>query len=184
MIEMRVEATVIFLGVLLVLMASLPIWKLFFSIEILTALDLLLIIFFYLFFFSRAKKLLGKDFNRYLLFFSLWLAIVQFAVFSIFLFKPMEINIGFFIAIVAALLVLSLFSRFALGKNEVEGMVLLSDSESATVEIGFDLFAGLNYGKYFVKADKKYPKGEKVRVALKRKFLRKVPERIIGKAEK
>lgn len=180
---MKTEHLVIFLGALLLLTASLPLSKSFLSIEFIIALDLLLVIGFYLFLLRFGKKHFKKDFKKYALFFSLWLIIVQGAIFSILFLDPLKIGVELFLGVLMALLLVSIVFRFLLGKKEVIGTILLSDSESAAVKVDFDLFAGLNEGKYVVKANQKYKKGKRVRVALKRKRLKKTPHKIIGKAK-
>ncbi|MFH1234786.1 MAG: DUF2101 family protein [Candidatus Diapherotrites archaeon] len=178
----KAEQAVLIIGLIMVLVASLPLWKAVLPIEVLLAADALLIAVFFWFFLLKAKDFFGKDWKKYFLFFSLLLLIVEAATFIIVFLNPLETGIELFIGVVLTLLAVSVCGRIFLGKKEAGGTVLLSDSESATVEIGFDLFAGLNTGKYFVKAGKKYAKGEKVKVALKSRWFRKTPDRIIGKA--
>jgi len=180
--ELKKEHAVLLLGALLILMAALPVAKLAYSIEVLLFLDTLLIVLFFGFFQSKLSRTFGKDKKRYFIFFSLWLVVIQFAFYAIAFSNPLEAGLELFAIILVLLVLLTLVARFVLGKKEVEGTVLLSDSESATVEIDFDLFAGLNAGKYFVNAGKKFKKGEKVRVSLKRKLFRKLPDGITGKA--
>lgn len=179
---MKVEHTVIAFGLMLILMASLPVWKVYAPVEGLAVLDLVLVAAFYLFLLKQGRKAFGKDFKRYFVFFSLWLFIIQFAVFFLLLSDPLVAGVEVFIVLVFALLALSLVTRFVFGKNQVEGKILLSDSDSAAVKLEFNLFAGINSGRYVVKAGKKYGKGEKVMVALKRKHLRKIPDRVVGRA--
>ncbi|MCX6801500.1 MAG: hypothetical protein NT067_00145 [Candidatus Diapherotrites archaeon] len=183
MVLIKAEQAVLIAGLVLVLVASLPLWKAILPVEGLLATDALLVAVFFAFFLSKAKSFFRKDWKKYFIFFSLLLLIVEAATFIIIFLNPLEAGIELFIGIVLALLAVSVGGRIFLGKKEVEGTVLLSDSGSATVEITFDLFAGLNTGKYFVKADKKYAKGEKVKVALKSKWFKKVPDRIVGKAK-
>jgi len=180
--ELKKEHSVILLGALLILMAALPIAKLAYSIEVLLFLNTLLIVLFFGFFFSKLSQTFGKDRKRHFIFFSLWLVVVQFAFYAIAFSNPLEAGLELFVIVLVLLALLALVSRFVLGKKEVEGKILLSDAESATVEIDFDLFAGLNAGKYFVSTGKKFKKGDLVRVSLKRKHFRKLPNRIIDKA--
>ena len=180
---MKAERAVILLGLLIIVMASLPIWKAFVLVEGILAADALLLAVFFWFFFKRTRKAFKRDFKRYLLFFSLWAVIVQFAVFSMLFLDPLETGVGLFVAVVLALVLLSVFFRLVLGKSEVIGKVLVSDSENAVVELEFNLFAGINSGKYAVSTQKKHRKGEKVRVAVKKKLFRKVPDRIAGRAK-
>lgn len=180
----KTETAVISLGVLLVLMAALSALRIVANSSLLITADLLLAAVFFSVLHWPARQSFKRDYKRYLLFFSLWFVIVQLAFFSVLLFNPLEIGPWLFVGLVVALVALSASFRLVLGKNIVEGKVILSDSENAAVELGFDLFAGLNSGKYVVQANKKYKNGELVRVALKRKFFRKVPARIIGKSKK
>ena len=180
----KTETAVISLGVLLVLMAALSTLKIAVNAGTLVLADLLLAAAFLSFLHWPARQSFRRDYKRYLLFFSLWFVIVQLAFFTVLLFNPLEIGPWLFVGLVVALVALSASFRLVLGKNIVEGKVILSDSESAAVELGFDLFAGLNSGKYVVQTSKKYKKGELVRVALKRKFFRRVPAQIVGKSKK
>ncbi|MEM0360183.1 MAG: DUF2101 family protein [Candidatus Diapherotrites archaeon] len=183
MFQAKTEQGVLLVGFLLVLIAALPVLKSTISIEALLVTDLVLTAIFFAFFILKAKHFFKKDWKRHFIFFSILLIVIEAATFSILFLNPLETGITLFMGIVLALLSVSVFGRIFLGKKETEGIVLLSDSDSATVEISFDLFAGLNTGKYFVKADKKYAKGEKVRVALKRQWFKKTPDCIIGKAK-
>lgn len=183
MVLIKAEQAVLIIGLIMVLVASLPLWKAILPLEGLLVADALLVAVFFWFFLGKAKGFFGKDWKKYFLFFSLLLLVVEAATFIIIFLNPLETGIELFIGVVLALLAVSVGGRIFLGKKETEGTVLLSDAESAAVEIGFDLFAGLNTGKYFVKADKKYAKGEKVKVALKSKWFKKVPDRIAGKAK-
>lgn len=177
----KTETAVICLGVLLVSMAGLAALKIALSAVVLAIADILLVGLFLFFLFGPARTCFKEDYRRYLLFFSLWLIIVQLAFFSVVLFNPLDIGPWLFVGLVTALVLLSALFRLVLGKNVVVGKIVLSDSDNAAVEFNFDLFAGLNSGKYVVQADKKYKKGELVRVKLKRKLFRKVPSRITGK---
>jgi len=180
---MEAERAVILLGIAIIVMASLPMWTVFAPVEGVLAIDVLLIACFYWFFFKRAGKAFKRDFRRYLLFFSLWAAIVQLAVFSMLFLDPFSTGVEFFVVIVLALVLLSVFFRMVLGKSEVVGTVLVSDSENAAVKLEFNLFAGISSGKYAVSTQKKYRKGENVRVALKKRLFRKIPDHIAGKAK-
>ncbi len=182
-VELKKEHTVLLLGALLILMAALPVAKLAYSVEILLFLDALLIVLFFGFFLSKLSLAFGKDRKRHFIFFSLWLVVIQFAFYAITFSNPLEAGMELFVMVLALLAMLALAARFVLGKKEVEGKVLLSDADSATVEIDFDLFAGLNSGKYFVSSGKKFKKGDLVRVSLKRKLFRKLPDLILGKTK-
>jgi len=181
---MKREKIIIFIGVLLILMAGLPILKPVVSVESLAVTEVLLIALFFLFFYRFGKTAFGRDFSKHLIFFSVWMLIVESAAVFILFFDPLGSGLMVFLTLVLALIFASAAFRFAFGKKGVTGEILFSEKDSAAVKIQFELFAGLNSGKYVVKADKKYKKGEIVRVELERKWFKKVPSYISGKAKK
>ena len=176
------EQSIMLVGVLLIAAAALPVMRMAFPLEIIAAFDALVVVLFALVLFRIVRACFGREWKKYAVFFSSWMLIVQAAIIGLVFFDPLKMGLELFVAAVVALVALSLGFRFVFGKKETEGIVLLSDSGGAGVKIEFDLFAGLNAGKYVVGAGRKYGKGEKVRIALKRKMFRKAPDRIIGKA--
>ena len=125
------------------------------------------------------KKEFKDEYVRYFAYFIILLALVLYAVVALINVERDMPRIDLFLFLILALVVINTIFRVILGKREVSGIVLLSDKKLAVVEIPFDLFAGVTYGKYVVETNRKLKKGQRVNVQIKRSLYRRTPERVI-----
>ncbi|MEM4662754.1 MAG: DUF2101 family protein [Candidatus Diapherotrites archaeon] len=133
----------------------------------------------YFFILLMLKKEVKEDFWRYGIYFLLLLLLVLYALFAILKIKENVFDLRPLLLAILGLFCVNLVFRSIFAKKYVEGRVLLCDGELATVELPFDLFAAINPGKYVVKCDKNFKKGDKVKVLIKSGFFKRVPDRII-----
>lgn len=125
------------------------------------------------------RKEFKKEFKKYFAYFSLLFAIVLYSAYALITVKGPVPNLDIFFILIISIILVNVFFRVVLGKTAIEAKVLLSDSEIAVVEIPFDLFAGINSGRYVVKTDRNLKKGETVNVLIKRRFFNRIPERVL-----
>ncbi len=128
-------------------------------------------------------RVFNKDKTAFAILFGVLFLIIQFSVFVVFATENMLNVFQSMLVLMASLFGFVFFFRAFIGKRPVVGRVILSDKENAAVEIPFDIFSGIKEGKYVVATNKPYKKGELVEVHVSRKFFKKEPVAVIGKAK-
>ncbi|GEM_PF-2356488 len=124
-----------------------------------------------------------EDKFAFVVLFGVLLLIVQAAVFLVFTSEGFLAGFNAALMLAVSLLAFVLFFKAFFSKGKVKGRVILCDSENAAIEIPFDIFSGVREGKYVVETNRKYGKGETVKVKIGRKLFGKEPVAITGKAE-
>ena len=143
------------------------------------AYECLCIVLFFILLYLIKKEFRG-EFIRYFVYFIVLLGLVLYIAVSLIEEEKLGPRIDLFLLLILAIVVVNVLFRVVLGKHEVLGTVLLSDEKLAVVELPFDLFAGITAGKYVVETDRKFKKGEKVRVRIKQALFRRIPERVLS----
>ncbi|MCX8189644.1 MAG: DUF2101 family protein [Candidatus Diapherotrites archaeon] len=125
------------------------------------------------------KREVGNDFSRYAIYFVLMLALIIYALFAVLSLKENLMDFRPVLLVIMSLIAVNLIFRSFFAKSFVEGKVLLCDGEFAAVEVPFDLFAAVNPGKYVVKCEKNFRKGDVVKVKIRKGFFIRIPEKVI-----
>ena len=134
----------------------------------------------YLKVFFKALNDFRKDRNVFIAFFLFLLLAAQ----SVFLMNFFKIQLLFastyLIPFLVFLLILIFFFKMFYSKKFIEARVLLSDEKLAVIETELDLNSLTVSGKFIVKSNKKFKKGRKVKVAVKKGFFSSRPDKIIN----
>lgn len=131
--------------------------------------------------FKEVKKEFAEEFKAHALFFIGTLVFVQASWILLLFFKGMSEKINSFFYLLAGLIIFMTWFRVFFRKKFVIGKILLCDEEIAAVKIKYDLIGFVKGGKFIVKSNKRYKKGEKVRIEIKKGFWKKAPYKIVGK---
>lgn len=130
---------------------------------------------------KEIREEFAEEFKVYLVFFGVVLVFVQASWVLLAMFGELQERINFFFYLLGGLIIFLFLFRLVFRKEFVTGKVLLSDEELAVVEMKYDLVSMVRGGKFVVESGKKYGKGEKVRVELRKGFWKKKPCRIVGR---
>lgn len=131
--------------------------------------------------FREIRGEFAGEFKSYLVFFGIVLVFVQASWILLIVFSDLLERVNFFFYLLGGLMIFLFLFRLVFRKEEVSGKVLLSGEGLAVVELKYDLISMVKGGKFVVGSKKKYKKGEKVKVELRKGFWKKKPFRIIGK---
>jgi len=165
------------LQILIVLMFLVLFFYFYFKELILIPEIILSIIFIFIIFLLKKETL--NEFKFYVLFFGFILFVFWLSFFAVVFVKENLIKLNFSIFILIALIVFILLFKLFFGRNYCFGEVLLSDNEIAVIKKDFDLLSFSNKGEFIVKTNKAYKKGEKVKVLIGYKDLKRKPLKII-----
>lgn len=144
------------------------------------AIELLLAVVFLFVLFAEARKLFGKDFRPIAIFFVFLMALIL-ASFLVQLASAKEISLRFqlFLALAAAAFVFFIVFKIFFTRTIVSGKVISAENGSALVETGFDFLAGIQGGKYSVKAHGRHSKGETVKIKISQGAFGRKPSEIM-----
>ncbi|MDO8627376.1 MAG: DUF2101 family protein [Candidatus Diapherotrites archaeon] len=150
----------------------------FFEGSLLIPQIILSLVYLYFVYQGLQKEFTDEKFVFGLLFLGLFIvaeAIFAFSFFSItFMNSPMLVlGLIFFV-----ILIYTCYSLM-LNKNFVYGEIVVSEKDRAIVKTNFSLSSFLPPGEYAVQSDKKFKKGQKVKVEVKKTFFGKKPTKVL-----